>query len=75
MANVQKWVAETTDEEMFTKLGNLHGTDYKYVLMFLKDGGFKRAVDYLRFEALDKIPNLEGAMYFVHLVKRFEGIE
>ncbi len=74
MSDVQKWLEDTTDDEMMMKLGHIHPRDYQFIVDFLKGGNIQRAIAYLRFDAVDKVSDLAGALYFVKLIQRFEDL-
>lgn len=74
METINKWVEETSDDDMLLKLGRIHPTDYRAITSFLRDGNKMQAIKYLRFYALDKVEALDGALYFVKLIERFESL-
>ena len=74
MSSIQEWLDGTSDEEALTKLCHIHKDDYNQIVVYLKDGHQMEAIKFLRFEAKDKVVALDGAMYFVKLIKRFERL-
>lgn len=74
MSAVQDWLDATSDEEALTKLCHIHKEDYPIIVQMLKDGDLMGAIQFLRFAAKDRVAALDGATYFVRLIKRFEGL-
>lgn len=69
-----KPISELTDDELLKMLSALHPSDYNHIANLARTHYVGEAVMYLRFHALDRVPDLINATYFVKAVQHFESL-